>query len=356
MVGAELGEADESFVKLVTEARERLRRPWKSTGLDAEALKRCLGDKVAIAQNALALSEQIGPILAAGTKGNPRQIKRFLNMLVLRSRTAEARGFGDDVKLPVLAKLMLSERFLPRLFEQIAAAAATAPDGKCGDLAALESAVQASPSSAVGKKSSPIAERVGGDGADKAPASENTMLTEWLSLPAVKAWAAVQPTVAPEDLRPYLFVAKDRKDFFGTTSVLGHLAALVEQMLGPKFGVQAREAEVRRLTAAEAAQVFDAVRGHVIGGDSFDVEPSGAAGLALIVRAHPALQGNLLDFLEMLPSAKLGAWVCGGWEGVVTDPNSTKRLEQLLQAWARSGSAALKATAQAVLRTRPGTR
>ena len=134
LIGAELGDDDPAFTNLIAAARERLRRPWTSGALDAATVKTALGDKPLAAQNALTLSDQIGPILASGTKGNPRQIKRFLNTLVLRQRTAEARGFGDDVKLPVLAKLMLAERFLPRLFDQIAAAAAAAPDGKCADL------------------------------------------------------------------------------------------------------------------------------------------------------------------------------------------------------------------------------
>ncbi|GLS32584.1 hypothetical protein [Neomesorhizobium albiziae] len=98
---------------MITVARERLKRPWTSSALDAATVRTALGDKASRANNALALSDQIGPILASGTKGNPRQIKRFLNTLVLRQRTAEARGFGDDVKLPVLAKLMLAERFSP---------------------------------------------------------------------------------------------------------------------------------------------------------------------------------------------------------------------------------------------------
>src|SRR6185437_6512408 len=140
LVGAELGDSDPAFNNLIGVARERLKRPWTSGALDAATVKTALGDKALRANNALALSDQIGPILASGTKGNPRQIKRFLNTLVLRQRTAEARGFGDDVKLPVLAKLMLAERFLPRLFDQIAAAAAAAPDGKCPDLATLEAA------------------------------------------------------------------------------------------------------------------------------------------------------------------------------------------------------------------------
>jgi hypothetical protein len=57
---------------------------------------------------------------------------------LLRDRTATARGFGDDIKLPVLAKLMLAERFIPRLFEQIAFVAAIHSDGHCKDLEALE--------------------------------------------------------------------------------------------------------------------------------------------------------------------------------------------------------------------------
>src|SRR6185312_10857010 len=102
------------------------------------AIKTALGEKAVSAQNAVTLSDQIGPILASGTQGNPRQIKRFLNSLLLRQRTAEARGFGSEVKLPVLAKLMLAERFMPRLFEQIAYAAAAHSKGLCEGLAMLE--------------------------------------------------------------------------------------------------------------------------------------------------------------------------------------------------------------------------
>lgn len=127
LAGAEVGENDENYGKLIAVAREKLKRPWTSGGLDAATVKTALGQQAEKANNALALSDQIGPILASGAKGNPRQIKRFLNTLLLRERTATARGFGDDIKLPVLAKLMLAERFIPRLFEQIAFVAAVHP-------------------------------------------------------------------------------------------------------------------------------------------------------------------------------------------------------------------------------------
>lgn len=361
LVGAELGDNDAAFNALIKVARERLKRPWTSGALDAATVRTALGDKASRANNALALSDQIGPILASGTKGNPRQIKRFLNTLVLRQRTAEARGFGDDVKLPVLVKLMLAERFLPRLFDQIAAAAASAANGKCPDLSALEAAATAKDDTKTAAKPEKAAAK-GDDAVKSTPkleavkSTESALLSEWLSSPAIKAWGAVPTAIGGQDLRPYLFVAKDRKDYFGAASVLGHLAAVVEQLFGAKFAVQGLEADLKRLAPPEAAQIFEAVRGRIVGGDSFDTEPPGAAGLVVLVKAHPTLQANLVDFLEALPRDRLGPWVCGGWEGVLKDGDATQRFDRLLQTWGKEGGAMLKAAATGVLRTRQGAR
>lgn len=354
LVGAELGEQDAAFKDLITAARDRLKRPWKSGALDAATVRTALRDKASRANNALVLSDQIGPILASGTKGNPRQIKRFLNTLVLRQRTAEARGFGDDVKLPVLAKLMLAEQFLPRIFDQIAAVAAAAPDGKCPDLAALEAATTKGDTKSVTKPQKATTKDTSKLEALKS--KESALLSEWLSSPAIKAWATVPTAIGSEDLRPYLFVAKDRKDYFGAASVLGHLTTVVEQLFGGKFAVQGLEADLKRLAPPEAAQVFEAVRGRIVGGDSFDTEPPGTAGLAVLVKSHPMLQGNLLDFLETLPRDRLGPWACSGWEGALKDPEANQRFDRFLQALGKDGGVMLKAAASSVLRTRQGAR
>lgn len=355
-VGAELGEDAPEFAKLIAVARERLKRPWTGAVLDSAAVKAALGVKADRAQNALVLSAQIGPILASGTKGNPRQIKRFLNTLLLRQSSANARGFGDDVKLPVLAKLMLAERFLPRLFDQIATSAASAADGVCTDLIQLEDEVSdrieqspkpTSPAESKGPSRPKAASRL-----EVAKAADSAQLSEWTSSPAVRSWAQIQPSISPLDLRPYLFVAKDRKDYFGATTVLGQLASVAEKLLGSKFVVQGLETELRQLAVPEAAQVLDLVRARIVGSDTFDTEPAGAAGIAVLVKAHPALQGNLLDFLEALPQQRLGPWACSGWEGVIKDPDQSRRYDQLLEAWKRDGSQFLKAAAGAALRTR----
>ncbi len=348
LVGAELGETSAGFVKLIEAAREILKRPWKSAGLDADTVRKALGGEASKVQNALVLSDQIGPILASGTQGNPRQIKRFLNGLLLRYSTAQARGFGDDVQLPVLAKLMLAERFLGRLFDQIAGVAATDANGKCDDLHLLEQQVR-------GEKQ-PVAKGAKSKDVDEAKTEDRPLLTEWLASEPIQAWAQISPEVGSVDLRPYLFIAKDRKDYFGAASVLGRLVVVAEKLLGPRLAVQGFEGELKQLAPAEASQVFEEVRGRIVGGGNLKTAPAGIDGLAVLVKAHPSLQSNLVDMLEGLPAGKCGAWAATGWTGVITDGAQAQRLSKLLDVWTVSGSSALKATANAALRTQKGPR
>src|ERR1700722_4060336 len=296
-VGSELGEDDPEFAKLIAVARDRLKRPWTGSVLDTATVKAALGEKANRAQNALILSDQVGPIHASGTRGNPRQIKRFLNTLLLRQASAQARGFGDDVKLPALAKLMLAERFLPRVFDQIAISSAAAADGICADLIHLEDATNPSKHAAqlarpMARQATPTKEAAKVEAAKPA---DSVQLTEWISSPAVRSWAQIEPSIGLTDLRPYLFVAKDRKDYFGATTVLGQLASVAEKLLGTKFAVQSFEGELRKLVVPEAAQVLDLLRAHVLRGDTFDAEPAGVAGIAILVKSQPTLQGQLLD-------------------------------------------------------------
>lgn len=347
LIGAEIGEGDSAYAKLIEAAREKLKRPWEAVPLGGELINSALGEKAGKASNALSLSEQIGPILATGAKGNPRQIKRFLNSLLLRKSTADARGFGNEVQLPVLAKLMLAERFIPRLFEQIAFAAAAHPKGYCEDLAAFEKSVKESEDNA--KKARPDKDAVSDD------LHENPVVAEWLLSPSVQAWFKVGPTLTNVDLRPYLFVTKDRKDYFGAVSALGHLLAVVEKLLGPKLSVQAQEADLKRLASPEAAQIFEAIRQRILGAGAFDREPAGMAGLMVLVRAQPNLQNSLVDLLGNLPSEKCGAWIVSGWQNVITEAAASARLTKLIEDWATSKNTVLKTAASGALKVRART-
>jgi hypothetical protein len=349
LIGVTIGENDEGFKKLLAAARTRLQKPWVGGALDFSDVRDAFGEKATQLQEVVVLSEQMGPPLAAGTKGNPRQIKRFLNTILLRVRIAQSRGFGDEIRIPILAKLMLAERYIPSLFEQVANSAAAASDGRCPELSVLEARVREETRPEAKKAKRPVALKESDGNGDSA------VLSGWLALEAIRSWARVEPQIGETDLRPYLFVAKDRKDYFGAGSALGKLAAVVEQLFGPKVSVQGMAAALRQLVLPEASRVFDEVRSRIMSKGSFEQQPPGTDGLIVLTAAQPALESSLLDFLEALPAERLGPWAIAGWDSAIKSTQGVERLKHLLGTWATSGSATLKVAAAGALsiRSRP---
>ena len=177
---------------------------------------------------------------------------------------------------------MLAERFLPSLFEQIATVSVTHPEGYCLDLAHLE---HASTSDDNGTAKTETKEKSSDDKKSKTVvAAENAILSEWKASQSIMAWARVQPALAKVDLRPYLFVTKDKKDYFGPASALGHLAKVAEKLFGSKLAVQALEPDLKQLAQPEVEKLFEAVRTKIMSGDNFDTQPVGIDGMAVLGR------------------------------------------------------------------------
>lgn len=351
LAGARLGDDDAEFGKLVEVARAALKRPWDQDGFDDQAVQTALGARAGDVAEDLVLTEQIVPLLASGTQGNPRQIKRFLNSLLLRERTAEARGFGAAVKLPILAKLMLAERFIPTLFDEIGLASANDPDGRSKDLAVLEAEALPAATAKAGEGQTGRAKKGTAAPAERAPAPpDNPVLTQWLASDVIKAWAKLQPPLSDIDLRPYLFVTKDRKDYLSAASALGPLAAVVERLMGRRMAVSGMDAELRALAKPEASLVFNYVRRRILGATDFLRPPPGIDGAAILVRTQPHLQSALIDMLGMLPDTS-GPWVVAGWSEVLADDAEKRRFQGILERWSKIGdNPALQATAAAALR------
>jgi hypothetical protein len=69
-------------------------------------------------QKDLAIIAQVAPVLAPQLKGNPRQAKRFLNLVFLREQLAGAMALPIDMS--VLAKLAALEYFDEDAFSRVA--------------------------------------------------------------------------------------------------------------------------------------------------------------------------------------------------------------------------------------------
>lgn len=341
--GAELGFDDPDFLKLVRVYKEKLKRPWEVAGLDTSSLSELLGKKTEQLQNAFFLSEQMGGILGSGTNGNPRQIKRFINTLLLRKRIADARGFGADIKLPILAKIMLAERFIPSLFEKLGELCVAAPKGQCEELSFFEKA-----NKDLQKGDQEKAQEV------ESKINEVKLLKEWKDSQNICAWMAVEPEIGDIDLRPYFFIAKDRKENFGSLTALGPIEILIEKLLRPKIGLMDISAELKRLTNDEAEKVFAGVRTKIFSNDTFDKEPKGIAGVRELVAAKPILQEKLVEMLASIPIAKLGAWVAQGWDKAITSPEAKGKFQKQLESWQNSENKVLKAATGAMKKIQMG--
>jgi hypothetical protein len=186
---------------------------------------------------ALTFCAAAAPLITEGLKGNPRQVKRFLNAFLLRkqlSSVARLQGIRDDV----LVKLMILEYTKEDLFKQLFNWQAEQA-GFPKELAAMELA------------------------AEKKPENIDEVLRSygpgWLSSTA-RQWLAMQPQLSAVDLRDYFWIARDR--LASTLSGLSMIspatrAALNDLVAGtaPKrtLGVKAAAA----LTAVELASLFE---------------------------------------------------------------------------------------------------
>jgi len=330
LVEAELGSEHAGFKKLLEKARDDMRRPWLSEGITAKAMAEAMGGSVpAEADQALVLAGQLTAMLAEGTKGNPRQIKRFLNSMLLRREIGEARGFGGDISVPVLAKLMLAERFKPDFFEEIAREASGSKDGHSARLRMLERfvLVPAPVEHSEPAKPGTLSKSKPGK---SAPPGE---VEDWTKIDWIKTWASLSPPLADVDLRPYVFVTRDKRMLLGGAGANTQLGQLTDELMSGSLKAKAAATAVKGMTASFAEELFDSVRLRILEGDAFAKQPDGVHGLLELVKVRPELQGRLAGFAKDLPVDKVGAWPPAAFGALFTDAAAKAEYQEALKSW-----------------------
>jgi hypothetical protein len=325
LVQAIVGEDHIGFKDLLALARLALNQPWRGSGITLDQVHAVDKTKRQELGAAFVLAQQIGPILAEGTKGNPRQIKRFLNSLAIRLSIAKERGFGIEVNAAVLGKLMLAERFQPDFYDHLAAEAMRVPDGRVPLLTELETEDRDD-----GKADSKPKKDVTPGKAAARPDGDNE---KWLSRDWLVKWAKIDPALHEVDLRPYVFVARDKR-ILATAPEPSGLDALIESLSGSELAARAVEPQVRGLAPGDAEHVFNALRERVLRAPNFATEPAGFTGLMLVAKNHPLHQSEILSLVESIDATSLGAWATQGWREILTQPGPLDRLRAILGKWA----------------------
>jgi predicted KAP-like P-loop ATPase len=329
---AALGSEHEKFKELLNKARQILIKPWAGEILDGGSVQELLkGEVHASVKEAILHSGQTYRVLAEGTKGNPRQIKRFLNAMLLRKAIADARGFGDQIKLPHLAKVMLAEQFHPTFFEQITRVVQTAPDAKPTEIAALESEVR---STKAAERQSEVEEE---------KSKDKQKQGEWTPDDWAKNWATIDPALANEDLRPYLFITRDKKGFVSGLDSIGHLQSFLEMLMGDEMAVKFAEAQVKKLIAVDAQKVAQIVSAKIIESGDFRQQPKGILGLRTLARHQPSARAILLSVLSTPEPNKIAGWAASALGDLLKYPETDAQANALEKRWRESGSRELKA-------------
>jgi hypothetical protein len=133
---------------------------------------------------ALTFSAGAAPLITEGLKGNPRQVKRFLNAFVLRKKLAHVAQL-TNIRDDVLVKLMILEYSQEKRFRQLY------------DWQAAQSGVP--------KQLSEFERSL----AEPSTGEETGLPDDW-NTPPLHRWIKMEPSLGSVDLRDYFWIARDR--------------------------------------------------------------------------------------------------------------------------------------------------
>ncbi|MEG2013431.1 MAG: Qat anti-phage system ATPase QatA [Anaerovoracaceae bacterium] len=351
MISSKIKDNDTEFNTLLTAAIEKMKKPWGNTGLSGEDLRASLKTKYDAVNDEISVANQISDILARNTQGNPRKIKRFLNMLLLRKQMADARGFGEMVLIPILAKLMLAEYYFPNQYKEIAVL--TDDNGKCPLLDEFEKLVLDSELK-IGVESESDGISVFKAVSREEPIPEPTKLDKhiigWCKDKNFSKWVTSEPALGNMDLRPYFFASKEREDFFFEQIKSEQLRELVYILMSTKMVIANKNEEIQKLTKEETQLVFDQMRTKIKKSGDISTQPNGIDGIRVLVEFHKEFESALLGFIESFPVHTVGAWICTGWEKSITTVDEKAKLCAYIARLKTEGNGFTKVAAEAALK------
>ncbi len=202
------------FQRVVEVAASQYREDRLTTAMNEGRVADALGGLTTPLANDLRWVAAISPVIAGGLRGNPRQLKRFLNTLRLRARTSEIRGVALDHA--TLAKLMVLEEIDGLAFETLFRWQMEHA-GQSPQLAAAEASAMA----ADGREASADSE----DGTRDDP---NDEVGAWSNRTAVARWLTLEPPLADRDLGPYFYLVRDR---FAPGALTARLPASLQELI-----------------------------------------------------------------------------------------------------------------------------
>jgi hypothetical protein len=336
---AELHLTADEFAKCLEAANKNRRASSLSVAFNIGIAGDALGDIPPALADDLAWAADITPVLGSSLRGNPRQLKRFLNNLLLKHRSAARHKI--DLKLPVLAKLMVLEdqynTDFQKLFDWEMAAG-----GECPEIADAEDRARSgvkqppppSPDDSEKKPKKPSTRQE--------PVASPTEAQLWADKPHIAEWLRVEPSLKQTDLRPYFTYSRDKLSFGVSASRLApHLQKLLTQVQSEiEQNRRSHYPAVTSLDPSERAQFIEALIERV------QRHPASTALTTALELAeqNPDLVQPVCEGLSRIPPASIPA--AAGTTAVRRLPGGHPAVIALLDHWQATDNSGLKTLVQ----------
>lgn len=328
LIESEIGETNE-LKKLAQLVNLKLNKPWALEQLTTEEIQKALGEKYSTVTDKIMIAMNIDSILSEHTNGNPRNIKRFVNMLLLRTELAYKRGFPKkDLQMAVLAKMMLAEQYNYDFYKEIAGE--LDDEGKWPGFTKVKVTSEVTDTIAGnGTEMQVKQDAKKQDGQEAEVDGHNEKKNPLLQDGWVKKWIAIEPSLENVDLRPYFFACTEKEDFF-FASPEERLRELVAAIRGGRLSATTKKDAFVGLCQEDAIKLFKIASDSVYARKNSLTEikaPKFIEGLRVYVKYRPDLQKELINFILRLPAGELGIWALGGWEECI--PNTSIEIPKL---------------------------
>jgi len=281
MLFAEAGKVDKPKLDALRQALEKnLRASWKEPPMTVEDALKLVGNASRL-DSSFYTADRIAALLATSiyVEGNPRIVKRLLNVVRLRARIAERREMPVDEEM--VAKFALFERCVePKAVNKLYALINEASQGKPELIAELEKLT------------------------DDFKKFEEACPAEWkASAVFLHDWMGLKPTLSGVDLRPLVYLSKETavlRSLGGDLSKSSADAILrlsnVKTQLSPA-AANAIAAIAPGEHAAVMRELLPPLRAHANWAD----RPDGILGAVLLADANPEAARQLGAVLAAIP-------------------------------------------------------
>jgi len=358
----------DQFDQIRSIALERALNSFQNQCLDYECVREVIKDVSTEIIDGFSLAESLAPILAAGLFGNPRQTKRFLNMLRMRIEMANARKI--TLNLRTLAKIMLLEYFQTEAFRQLAELQMS-QEGKPRIINILEQEreltgfLRDEPVSLEAKHSSEEPSKTKSREDTQKPKKhlesisldedEDTLIQAWRADKWIKNWLSLEPALSGTDLRPYFYFSRDNLAI--NVSTVRRMSPEAQKILAELLGESEviRRAAIDRsvsLSQVDVNSLFGSLADRFRNSDDAKIKASILKLMFDFVEKRKEAISQIIIFLKTIPETMIPIVAVVRLGSLTAGREEEKSSDALLNVWSinKINSILAKAAADAIKR------